>query len=55
MNESEQSNKKEIKEVKEVTKDDKLDKLLWFKIYCSIVFGIAFGVLNFTGFFIFVL
>jgi hypothetical protein len=43
------------KELKETTKDDRLDKLLWFKIYSSCIFGILFGVLNFTGFFIFVL
>jgi hypothetical protein len=43
------------KELKETTKDDRLDKLLWFKIYSSCVFGILFGVLNLTGFFIFVL
>ena len=43
------------KEQKELTKDDRLDKLLWFKIYSSCAFGILFGALNLTGFFIFVL
>jgi len=40
---------------KELSKDEKLDKLLWFKIFSSIIMGLLFGVLNFTGFFIFVL
>ena len=53
-NEQTQSNLKK-KEPKEVTKDDRLDKLLWFKIICSINFGVIFGILNLTGFFIFVL
>jgi len=43
------------KELKETTKDDRLDKLLWFKIYSSCIFGILFGVLKFTEFFIFVM
>lgn len=43
------------KELKETTKDDRLDKLLWFKIYSSCLFGVLFGVMNLTGFFIFIL
>lgn len=34
----------------ENTKDDKLDKIFWFKFVFSVVVGILFGVLNFTGF-----
>ena len=41
--------------LKEETKDDRLDKLLWFKIICSISFGLLFGLLNLFGFFIIVL
>ena len=35
--------------VEELTKDQKLDKVFWFKVMVSIVFGIAFGVLNMKG------
>ena len=35
--------------VEELTKDQKLDKVFWFKVIVSIVFGIAFGVLNMKG------
>lgn len=37
------------------TKDDKLDKVFWFKFFFSVAVGIAFGVLNFTGFISFVI
>ena len=33
----------------ELTKDQKLDKVFWFKVLVSIVFGIAFGLLNMKG------
>lgn len=31
-------------------KDEKLDKVFWFKLFYSVVFGVAFGILNLTGF-----
>ena len=34
----------------ELTKDQKLDKVFWFKVSISVLFGILFGVLKFTGF-----
>ena len=40
---------------KKDTKDDQLDRLLWFKIISSISFGLLFGIMNLTGFFMFVL
>ena len=39
----------------ELTKDQKLDKVFWFKIGISLLFGITFGVVNFTGFFAFLM
>ena len=35
--------------VEELTKDQKLDKVFWFKVIVSIIFGIAFGILNMKG------
>lgn len=32
------------------SKDEKLDKIFWFKLFYSVVIGIAFGFGNFTGF-----
>ena len=39
----------------ELTKDQKLDKVFWFKIGISLLFGIGYGVVNFTGFFAFLM
>ena len=39
----------------ELTKDQKLDKVFWFKIGISLLFGIVYGVVNFTGFFAFLM
>jgi hypothetical protein len=32
------------------SKDANLDKIFWFKLFYSIIAGVAFGVSNFTGF-----
>lgn len=53
MAENDQSSGK--RDQREQTKDERLDKLLWFKISASVAFGVGFGVLNLTGFFVFVL
>lgn len=37
------------------TKDDKLDKIFWFKFIFSLVAGVVFGVMNFTGFISFIM
>ena len=34
----------------ETTKNKNLDKIFWFKVSISLIFGISFGVLKFTGF-----
>lgn len=34
----------------ELSKDQKLDKVFWFKVFVSVVFGVAFGFFNMTGF-----
>ena len=47
--------KKTTSTKKEQSKDEKLDRLFWFKVYSSAIFGVSFGVLNLTGFFMFVL
>ena len=39
----------------ELTKDQKLDKVFWFKIGISLLFGIVYGVVSFTGFFAFLM
>lgn len=39
----------------ELTKDQKLDKVFWFKIVISLLFGVVFGAVNFTGFFAFLM
>lgn len=39
----------------ELTKDQKLDKVFWFKIGISLLFGIVYGVISFTGFFAFLM
>jgi hypothetical protein len=39
----------------ELTKDEKLDKIFWFKIILSLVSGVAFGILNLTGFISFIM
>merc|ERR1712032_620886 len=45
MSDRDQTSKSEAR-----SKDAYLDKLFWSKLYISIIFGISFGVTNFTGF-----
>merc|ERR1712032_1454819 len=45
-----QMSEKEQNRFEASPKDAYLDKLFWFKFYFSIIFGVSFGVFNFTGF-----
>ena len=39
----------------DASKDRKLDKIFWFKIVYSLIIGIAFGCLHYTGFISFIM
>jgi hypothetical protein len=40
----------DIKYINQNGKDEKLDKIFWFKIVYSLIIGITFGCLHYTGF-----
>ncbi len=37
------------------SKDRKLDKIFWFKIVFSLIMGVTFGLLHYTGFLSFIM